>query len=184
MHGDDILFRATRMKPPEPSANGNWIHSAVDQYEGPLVRYAARLTGSVETARDVVQETFLRLCKADRAEVEPRLAQWLFTVCRNRAIEVGRKETRMKTLIDDKARESASDERSPTAMIENGETMSRVLVLLDTLPDNQQEVVRLKFQNGLSYREISEVTQLTVTNVGYLLHTAIKTLRGQLTLKE
>jgi RNA polymerase sigma factor (sigma-70 family) len=172
------------MKPPEPSANGHWIHSAVDQYEGPLVRYAARLTGSVEAGRDVVQETFLRLCKAERAEVEPHLAQWLFTVCRNRAIEVGRKETRMKTLIDDKGRETASDERNQSTLVEQSETVSRVLELLDTLPENQQEVVRLKFQNGLSYREISEVTQLSVTNVGYLLHTAIKALRSQMIVNE
>ena len=90
----------------------------------------------------------------------------------------------MKTLIDDKGRETASDERSQSALVEQSETVSRVLELLDTLPENQQEVVRLKFQNGLSYREISEVTQLSVTNVGYLLHTAIKALRQQMTVKE
>ena len=90
----------------------------------------------------------------------------------------------MKTLIDDKGRETASDERNQSALVEQGETVSRVLELLDTLPENQQEVVRLKFQNGLSYREISEVTQLSVTNVGYLLHTAIKALRSQMTVNE
>ena len=176
------------MKPPEPSANGHWIHTAVDQYEGPLVRYAARLIGSTEAARDVVQETFLRLCKADRAEVEPHLAQWLFTVCRNRALEVGRKETRMKTLVESRVCETAARQSSPQASvavngsvgIETSEAIGEVLRLLDTLPENQQEVVRLKFQNGLSYREISEVTELSVTNVGYLLHTAIQTLRRKL----
>jgi RNA polymerase sigma-70 factor (ECF subfamily) len=40
--------------------------------------------------------------------------------------------------------------------------------------------VRLKFQAGLSYREISRVTELSVSNVGYLIHTAIRTLRRQL----
>ena len=49
--------------------------------------------------------------------------------------------------------------------------------LLATLSANQQEVVRLKFQAGLSYRQISEVTGLSVTNVGFLLHTAIARLR-------
>ena len=48
------------------------------------------------------------------------------------------------------------------------------------LPPNQREVVRLKFQSGLSYQEISGVTNLTVTNVGFLIHTAIKTIRRQL----
>jgi len=37
----------------------------------------------------------------------------------------------------------------------------------------------LKFQNGLSYREISRITNLSVSNVGVLIHTAIKTMRRQ-----
>jgi RNA polymerase sigma-70 factor (ECF subfamily) len=48
------------------------------------------------------------------------------------------------------------------------------------LPDNQQEVIRLKVQNGLSYREISEVTGLSVSNVGFLLHKGIKTIREKM----
>ena len=49
--------------------------------------------------------------------------------------------------------------------------------LLDRLPETQQEVIRLKFQHGLSYKEISASTGLSVTNVGFILHTGIKRLR-------
>ena len=52
-------------------------------------------------------------------------------------------------------------------------------MMLAGLPDNQQEVVRLKFQDGLSYKEIAGVTGLTVSNVGFLIHTAIHTLRRE-----
>jgi DNA-directed RNA polymerase specialized sigma24 family protein len=52
------------------------------------------------------------------------------------------------------------------------------------LPKNQREVLRLKFQCDLSYKEISAVTQLSVTNVGFLIHTAIKTLRKELLAEE
>jgi RNA polymerase sigma-70 factor (ECF subfamily) len=51
--------------------------------------------------------------------------------------------------------------------------------LLDSLPKNQREVVYLKFQCDLSYKEISEVTRLTVSNVGFLIHTALKNIRKQ-----
>ena len=47
------------------------------------------------------------------------------------------------------------------------------------LPRNQQEVVRLKFQNGFSYKEISRITALSVTNVGFLIHTAVSRLRAE-----
>ena len=51
---------------------------------------------------------------------------------------------------------------------------------VDTLPERQQEIVRLKFQNGLSYREISRITEMSVSNVGVTLHNAIKAIRKQI----
>ena len=57
---------------------------------------------------------------------------------------------------------------------------SRVLELLEALPANQREVVRLKFQNGFSYQEISRISGHSVSNVGYLIHAGIKALRVQL----
>ena len=47
-------------------------------------------------------------------------------------------------------------------------------------PPNQREVVRLKFQNGFSYQEISRISGHSVSNVGYLIHAGIKALRVQL----
>lgn len=162
------------------STKADWIHSALRQYEGPLIRYAAQITGDLERARDVVQDTFIRLCAEERSRVEPHLAQWLFKVCRNRALDVRRKESRMKTLDETEMNSQVSAEPSPAAEMERRETNSKVLQLLGTLSENQQEVVRLKFQNGRSYQEISAITNLTVSNVGFLIHTAIKSLRQQL----
>ena len=60
------------------------------------------------------------------------------------------------------------------------QTAGEIFRMLDRLPKNQREVVYLKFQCDLSYKEISEITKLSVTNVGFLIHTAIKTLRKEL----
>ena len=160
------------------STKADWVHAALRQYEGPLIRYAAQITGDLDRARDVVQDTFIRLCAEPQDRVEPHLAQWLFKVCRNRALDVRRKESRMKTLDDTEMNLQVSNEPSPSA--ESREAAGEVQRLLGTLSDNQQEVVRLKFQNGLSYQEISNITNLTVTNVGFLIHTAIKSLRQQM----
>ena len=163
-----------------PASQAEWVRAVMDQHAGPLARYAAAITGDVDRARDVVQDTFVRLCAEDRARVEPHLAEWLFTVCRNRAFDVLRKENRMTALTEADLESRPSAGPSPAHEAETRDTHSRVLKELATLPKNQQEVVRLKFQNGLSYEEISHVTQLTVTNVGFLIHTAIKTLRQRL----
>ena len=55
-----------------------------------------------------------------------------------------------------------------------------MLELLETLPQSQQEVIRLKFQNGFSYQEICRIRGQSISNVGYLIHAGIKTLRGYL----
>lgn len=145
------------------------------------MRYATQLVGNVESARDVVQDTFLRLWKDDLAALESRLAPWLFTVCRNRALDVRKKEQRM-TVVNIETRDPIERDQSQT--LEGRELAAHVLELVGELPDNQREVLRLKFQAGLSYQEISQVTTLSVSNVGYLLHTAVKRLREQLKTSE
>ena len=50
--------------------HGNWVREAVARFEGPLALYASRLMGDAESAHDVVQDTFLRLCAQDRGTVE------------------------------------------------------------------------------------------------------------------
>ena len=67
-----------------------WLVSALERYERPLVGYAYRLLGDLERARDVVQDTFLRLCQQDRAKLDGRVKEWLFAVCRHRAIDCQR----------------------------------------------------------------------------------------------
>jgi RNA polymerase sigma-70 factor (ECF subfamily) len=146
---------------------------AVGRYQRPLVSYAVSLIGDVERARDVVQETFLRLCKQDSLQDE-RLAPWLFRVCRNLSVDVMRKERRM-TSID-----GAEGESRTAEVVELRKDTNTVLTLLDRLPKNQQEVLRLKFLHELSYKEISEITELSVGNVGYLIHVGLKSIRERL----
>jgi len=157
-----------------------WVHGALRQYEGPLIRYAAQITGDLDRARDVVQDTFLRLCHETPDRIGPHLAAWLFRVCRNRALDVLKKEKRMRPLEETEMASQPSATLSPAAEMERRETTHEALQLLGTLSKNQQEVVRLKFQNGLSYQEISDITSLSVSNVGVLIHTALKTLRQKM----
>ena len=166
---------------PRTADHGPWVRAAVARFEAPLTLYATRLLGGdADAARDVVQETFLRLCVQDRSGLEERLAEWLFTVCRNRALDVLRKESRMTRLSDDQVQQRASEAPGPLEVVERREASTRVLDLVETLPPNQREVIRLKFQNGFSYQEISRISGLSVSNVGYLLHVGLKSLRHQL----
>ena len=86
----------------------------------------------------------------------------------------------MKTLDDAKASRQISREDDPSSKAETAERHASAQGLLSTLPERQQEVIRLKIHGGLSYREISDVTGLSVSNVGYLLSTGLKSVRLRL----
>jgi RNA polymerase sigma-70 factor (ECF subfamily) len=164
----------------ETAEHAQWVRDAVSRYEQQLTQYAAHITRDPERARDVVQDAFLRLCDQDAATVGSHLAEWLYTVCRNLAIDVKRKEQRMRLMSDEQAESFVSDDAAPSEPVEVEDAMSNVLRAMGTLPTNQQECIRLKFQHGLSYKQISQVTDLSVTNVGFLIHTGLKALRNQL----
>jgi RNA polymerase sigma-70 factor (ECF subfamily) len=165
-------------------ADSEWLRKALDDFETPLIRYARSLLGDLDRARDVVQETFLRLCQQDRSSVEDHLPQWLFRVCRNLAIDLFRREVPMQTVDGMTAETLPAQSPDPADQMETTERLDRVKRLLAGLSSNQQEVVRLKFQDGLSYREISDITGLSVSNVGFLIHTAVKTIRSRTLAQE
>ena len=161
-------------------ADSNWVEEALDEYETPLLRYAVSLLGDVEIARDVVQDTFLKLCGQQPKALKGHLAQWLFRVCRNRAVDWQRKERRMTSLSTPRLSLLRDKSSGPLRKLETQEVLSGVAEVIEVLPDRQREVIRLKFQQGLSYKEISSVTGLSVSNVGFLIHTGVKTIRKRL----
>ena len=157
-----------------------WLRAIMDRHEGPLLRYATRILGDVDRGRDVVQETFMRLWSKRPADWDDQhVAQWLFTVCRNRALDVCRKERRMSLLGEQPARAATDAGDSPPAAAQRREEVGQVAEALSALTANQQEVIRLKFQNGFSYKQIAGITGLSVSNVGFLIHTAIGKLRDR-----
>ena len=156
------------------------VTEALERYERPLLALAARITGDGERARDVVQEVFLRLCRARGSEIEGHLSAWLHTVCRNLALDVRRKESRMTELATDSHPERADEGPTPEQSAHQAEVQGTLLGSLARLPQKQREAVALKFQQGLSYREIAATMQTSVGNVGWLLHHGLKTLRERL----
>ena len=160
----------------DADAEHAWLADALDRYEGPLLRYAASLVGKA-AAPDVVQDTFLALCRAGRERLEGGLAAWLFTVCRNRALDCVREGRRLQPLEHDELRSADSE---PEHRMESQQSIAAVEALLVTLSDKQRQAVLLKFSGGLSYKEIAEVMALSVSHVGVLLHTAIGRLRARL----
>lgn len=155
-----------------------WVREIVRRHEAALLRFASALIGESQ-AEDVVQDTFLRLVAADRAELENKVTPWLFTVCRNRALEIKRSPARRNVALEEGGDMEASEPLAAEAL-ERRDEQHRVTRMIDELPEKHREVVALRFAGGLSYREIATVTGMTESNVGFVLHTALKSLKKKL----
>src|SRR5437867_10100527 len=93
---------------PDVDANAERMQLLLRRFELPLLQFATRITGDRERARDVVQETFVKF-QNNGAFQNPEPATWLFTVCRNGALNVCRKERRM-IYLDEELIESSEAE--------------------------------------------------------------------------
>ena len=166
--------------PPEPEVMHDphrLFLETLERYERPLIRYAHSYTQDLEEARDVVQDVFLKLSQNLATLDVERLAPWLFTVCKNRALDHQRKHQRIIVMEVETLDQEASADPSPGDAMESRETAATLRGLIDTLPARQREAVRLKFISGLEYKEISQVMKTSIGNVGYLIHHGVQALR-------
>lgn len=159
------------------ASNGSqkgWVLAVVREHELTLARYARRIIGDVEQASDLVQHAFARLCQESPATVR-NPGQWLFTVVRNRAIDLQRKGQRMQSLSDSDCLHYANGP-APDALAEARDTLAQLRRALAALPAAQQEVVDL-WAEGFSYKEISQITSRSETNIRVMVHRAMQALR-------
>lgn len=155
------------------------------RYQDPLVRFASRLLGDPDAAQDVVQETFLQVARHPRKLLDVESCHnWLLKVARNIGITQLRRKARAKRhagAVAARAQEAAETrETEKSEAIEIEEMRARVRAEVERLGPRYRELLLLKVQEDKSYKEIAEITGLSVTNVGYLLHMAMKDLSRKL----
>lgn len=155
--------------------------------EAPLLGYGLRLTGEIGLAEDVVQEAFMKLHLQFKEVREPR--RWLYRTVHNIALNQRRRTMKIVSL---NSSPSAGNENSPVTadtadpaplpdeQIARMEGIGQVRLSLETLDERSRELIRLKFTEELTYRDISARTGISVSNIGYILHNAMKTIASEL----
>jgi len=152
--------------------------------ESPLLSYALRLTGDLGAAEDTVQEAFMKLQSQFKEVREPR--RWLYRTVHNLALNHRRQAGKIITLevnAGDAALppiDPADPQPLPDEQIARSEGIGLMRLSLETLDERSRELIRLKFNEDLSYKQISERTGLKTGHVGYLLHHALKTMADEL----
>ena len=142
--------------------------------ESPLLRYAYGLVGQRESAQDLVQEAFLKLHAHWQDVANPRA--WLFRAVRNLALNHLR-DHRRETPIDPDWESAAPD---PEQALGRYETLGTLQLLIAELAPEDRALIALKYHDNLKYDQISQRTGLSVGNVGYKLHHALKHLADSL----
>ena len=159
--------------------------------EAPLLGYALRYTGEKGLAEDVVQEAFMKLHAQFKSVEKPR--PWLYRTVHNLALNQRRAAGRTVSLEQASVNSSEHSESDASSAMDTADTallpdeqivrlegIGLVRISLAALDDRSRELVRLKFTEDLSYKDIAARTGLTTTNVGYILHHALKTIAVEL----
>lgn len=137
-------------------------------------------------AQDIVQEAFIRLQK-NLADVQQPKA-WLYTTVRRLSIDHLRRASKVvpfsSTLKEGESEsdrpEQADPSRTPGEEAEYHERTGLMRVCIERLDPKARSLVQMKFIENLSYKQISQRMGMTVSNVGYSLHHALKALEVEL----
>ena len=157
----------------------NLVKEWFKKLEKPLMIYAFQIVHDREEAQDLVQDAFLRFFKQEDEILEPKA--WLYKTLRNLSISFLRKNGRLQRTTDEDQLDFLDSMNRPVESIlvknlEKDEALNRVRHAISLLPKESAEIIQLKFDQQKSYNEISQITGLSVSNVGYKLHHIIKDL--------
>lgn len=177
-------------RPTEASAQSpETIEELFAALESPLLQYALRLVADRSVAEDLVQDAFMKLHRQFAEVREPR--RWLYRTVHNQALNHRRDTARIIPLVPlnpdsfleshpPGSNEVSDDAPLPDEQIARLEGIGLVRLSLESLDERSRELIRLKFNEDLTYQQISERTGLKPGHVGYLLHHALKAIAQEL----
>ena len=170
---------ATRQPTGSLTPEADNLMAIVARYQGPLLRYVGRmLGGAVDQREDVVQETFIRLHRyvSDHGWDSLKYpATWLFRVAHNLTLDELRRRVRRQDAGGVSLESPAATEPTAEEMDAVGEAIRRearevVLRELARLDDTHRQVLLLKIVQGMTLREVAEVTGVSLSTVNYRLN--------------
>ncbi len=145
-----------------------------------LFRYTLRILKNEDEAKDVVQETLIKVWnKRDEMHTYENMEAWCIRVARNLALDK-LKSKHNKSVDIDNAYDLHSSTQSPYSSTEQSDTMTSIHHFINKLPDLQKQVIQLRDIDGFSYQEISDILKQNLNSVKVNLFRARKQVREQL----
>lgn len=146
-----------------------------------LYRLALRITLNSAEAEDVVQETMIRVWnRREEWQQFDSIEAYCLTVTKNLAIDRSQQKEAQNVELTPETQETP-DASSPYDQLVNEERMNIIHQLVNNLPEKQRIVMQLRDIEGKSYKEISEILQLTEEQVKVNLFRARQKVRQRFT---
>ena len=158
--------------------NFQTFESQVLPTKNKLFRFAFRLLGNSEEAKDVVQEVLIKIWNGREEEIQ-NMEAWCMRVTKNLSLDRLRSLKRKQT-DSLEGMEVKQETLSPYERTEIQESMKRINELMATLPDKQREVMHLRDIEGHSYNEIGEILEIDLSQVKVYLFRARNAVREKL----
>ncbi len=158
----------------------NEMLQAVIPIKDKLFRYAYSILGNKMAAEDVVQEVLIKVWnkKNDLQNIDNKEA-WCMTVTRNLALDKLRKKKHYHEPVE--AHYAVADSAmTPHDRVQSQDTMTLIRQAIKELPHDQMQVIHLRDVEGYKYKEIADITGLSIEKVKVYLHRARITLRKKL----
>ncbi len=159
------------------------------EFRDGIYSYLCYLLKNREDAEDVTQEVFIRLWNHwDRVD-QARVKSWLMRVAHNRSIDLIRQK---KTVVSqgrimsplEYVERSMSAEGTPETIYENNEKHAAILTALKQLPEKMHSILLMHYFQGMKYKEIGEILNITISDVKVSVHRGKKLLRDSMIMQE
>jgi len=144
----------------------------VDAYSDRLFRFIVKSEGDAERAKDIVQDAYLKLWQSHESLEESKAKSWLFTTGYRIMVDGIRRAKKM-TRMDEEIHERGHNEQW-------SDVQELLHAALAELPEIQRQVILLRDYEGYSYDEISEITELTASQVKVYIFRGRKKLKDKL----
>ena len=163
----------------------------VKKFQQPVMNFVHRTLRDETESEDVAQNVFLQVYKsASRYESTAKFSTWLFTIARNLCLNEIRRRSRHPAESLDATHPESEDQPlhqfedkknfSPPDSLLHGELEEKITEALADLPENQRTALLLCRQDELSYEEIAEVLDCSLSATKSLIHRARETLKLRL----
>jgi RNA polymerase sigma-70 factor (ECF subfamily) len=154
----------------------------IETYQKPVYQVIRRMVLIHEDADDLTQNTFIKAYKAlDRFEGNSSLFTWLYRIATNESLTVLEKKKKRYFFSLDDHQERLESYVDSSAAISGDEIQVKLQKSLLKLPDKQRLVFHLKYEEDLSYEEISKITGTSVGALKASYHHAVKKIEQELT---